>query len=94
MGEITTNIEKENQQMTQEKAKELMVIVDGFIKSIKEYDGHYNMKYDNQQACVMAGYRDSGFGILFSLFTLNQIPAGDFHRKLHELNSALYKKID
>lgn len=75
------------------KVNELMVIVDGFTRSIKEYDGHFNMKSDCEQGCVMAGYRDSGFGILFTLFTLDHIPAGDFHRKLHELNCALYKKI-
>lgn len=80
--------------MTKAKVNELMTIVDGFIRSIKEYDGHFYMKSSCEQDCVMAGYRDSGFGILFSLFTLDQIPAGDFHRKLHELNSALYKKID
>lgn len=68
--------------------------MDGFIQSIKEYDKQFNMKYDNQQACVMAGYRDSGFGILFSLFTQSLITSGEFHRKLHELNTELYKKID
>ncbi len=76
------------------KVDGLMAIVDGFIKSIKTYDERFNMKSDSGHACVMAGYRDSGFGILFSLFTQNLISSGDFHRKLHELNSALYKKID
>lgn len=92
MGEITTNIEKEDQQMT--KDKELMGIVGGFIKSIKEYDKHFNMKFDSEHACVLVGYRDSAFGILFSLFTLNHISSGDLHRKLNELNTAIYKKID
>lgn len=76
------------------KDKELMGIVDGFIKSIKEYDKHFNMKFDSEHACVLTGYCDSAFGILFSLFTLNHISSGDLHRKLHELNTAIYKKID
>lgn len=79
--------------MSNDKVNELMGVVDGFIQSIQKYDRHFNMKFDREHDCIMAGYRDSGFGILFSLFTLNQISSGEFHRKLHELNTALYKKI-
>lgn len=93
MGETTPGIEKENQKMSKDKADELMGIVDGFIQSIREYDGHFNMKCDRDHECVMASYRDSAFGILLSLFTLNLIPNGTFYRKLHQLNCALYKKI-
>lgn len=72
-----------------DKEKQLMALVDCFIDSIKKYDRRFNIKYKDEHVFVLAGYRDSGFGILFSLFAQNQIPSGEFHRKLHELNSAL-----
>jgi len=80
--------------MSNDKFNELMGIVDGFAKAIKSYDKHYDMKYEREHDCVMAAYRDSAFGILFSLFTQNRITSGEFHRKLHEINTALYNRID
>lgn len=80
--------------MEKDKLSELMGIVDGLARSIREYDSHFNMKCEKEHACVLAGFRDTAFGILFSLFVQNHIPSGEFHRKLHEINSSLYKKID
>lgn len=85
-------IDKEKQ-MNEDKAKDLLAIADGLIKSIKNYDKDFNLARDEYHNCVLTGYRDSAFGILFSLFTLNYIPSGEFHRKLHEMNKAIYKKI-
>ncbi len=76
------------------KANELMGIVDGFINSIQQYDGHFNMSSQTKENCVMSGYRDSAFGILLSLLTLDHITSGDFHRKLHKLNTEFYRKIN
>lgn len=80
--------------MSNDKLNELMGIVDGFAKAIKEYDRHFDMRHEREHDCVMAGYRDSAFGILFALFTQNLITSGDFHRKLQEINTALYNRID
>ena len=56
-------------------ANDLMGIVDGFIKSIQQYDGHFNMSSQTKEDCVLAGYRDSAFGILLTLFTLTGLPS-------------------
>lgn len=80
--------------MNEDKAKSLMVIADGLIQSIKSYDRDFNMAKEEYHTCVLTGYRDSAFGILFSLFMLNYIPSGEFHRKLYEMDKAIYKKID
>lgn len=80
--------------MKKNKLSELMGIVDGLAKLTREYDGHFNMECEKEHACILAGYRDSAFGILFSLLMQSLITTGEFHRKLHEINSSLYKKID
>ena len=62
--------------MNEDKAKSLMAIADGLIQSIKSYDRDFNMAKEEYHTCVLTGYRDSAFGILFSLFMLNYIPSG------------------
>ena len=71
-----------------------MGLVDGFINSIQTYDGHFNMSTQTKEDCMLAGYRDSAFGILLCLLRMEHISIGDFHRKLHKLNCELYRKID
>lgn len=79
--------------MNEDKAKDLLAIADGLIQSIKNYDRNFNLAREEYHGCVLTGYRDSAFGILLSLFVLNYIPSGEFHRKLFEMDKAIYKKI-
>ena len=79
--------------LNNEKADGLLVIADGLIQSIKEYDRDFKMDKEEHHDCVLTGYRDSAFGILFSLFIMGHIPSGTFHRKVHEMDKAIYKKI-
>lgn len=80
--------------MNEDKAKSLMAIVERLIQSIEDYDKHFNMEKEEYHTCVLTGYRDSAFGILLSLFLMDYIPSGEFHRKLYEMDRAIYKKID
>lgn len=79
--------------MNADKAKSLMATAEKLIQSIKDYDKHFNMEKEEYHTCVLTGYRDSAFGILLSLFLMDYIPSGEFHRKVHEMNKAIYKKI-
>ena len=78
--------------MSDDNVKHLLGTVDDLTESIRKYDGHFNVK-PGHETCVMSAWRDSAFGILLSLFTLNHITAGEFHRRLHEINSAFYEKV-
>jgi len=80
--------------MNEDKAKSLMAIAERLIQSIENYDNDFNMEKEEYHTCVLTGYRDSAFGILLSLFLMNYIPSGEFHRKLYEMDRAIYKKID
>lgn len=79
--------------MSEDKAKSLMKIVEGLIESIKDYDRDFDFAKEEYHDCVLTGYRDSAFGILFSLFILGHIPSGEFHRKVHAMDKEIYKKI-
>lgn len=78
--------------MSDDNAKHLLGTVDELTESIRKYDGHFNVE-SGHETCVISAWRDSAFGILLSLFTLNHITAGDFHRRLHALNSEFYKRV-
>ena len=77
-----------------ENAEGLLAIANSLIQSIKEYDRKFKFEKEEYHDCVLTGYRDSAFGILFSLFIMNHITSGDFHRKVFDMDKAIYKKID
>lgn len=79
--------------LSDEKAGSLMNTADGLIQSIKDYDRNFYFENEVHHDCVLTGYRDTAFGILFSLFMLNYITSGDFHRKIFDMDKAIYKKI-
>lgn len=79
--------------LSDEMAGSLMTTADGLIQSIKNYDRNFYFENEAHHDCVLTGYRDTAFGILFSLFMLNYITSGDFHRKICDMNTAIYKKI-
>ena len=77
-----------------ENAEGLLAIANSLIQSIKEYDRKFKFEKEEYHDCALTGYRDSAFGILFSLFIMNHITSGDFHRKVFDMDKAIYKKID
>lgn len=79
--------------MGEDKAKNLMAIVEGLIQSITDYDKNFDFAKDEHHDCALTGYRDTAFGMLFALFILGHIPSGEFHRKVHEMDKEVYKKI-
>lgn len=79
--------------MNEDKATNLLAIADSLIQSIKKYDNDFDVEKEEYHACVLTGYRDTAFGMLFSLFMLGHIPSGEFHRRIHEMDKAIYKKI-
>lgn len=79
--------------MCEGKAKNLMANVERLIESIKDYDRDFDFAKEMYHDCVLTGYRDTAFGILFALFMLSHITSGDFHRKVCEMDKEIYKKI-
>lgn len=74
-------------------AEAMMQVVKNLIQAITHYDKNFDFEKDEQHDCVLAGYRDTAFGILLTLFMMGKISSGDFHRAIFDMNKAIYKKI-
>ena len=61
--------------LNDKKAGSLLATADGLIQSIKDYDRNFYFENEAHHDCVLTGYRDTAFGILFSLFILNFVTA-------------------
>lgn len=70
----------------------LLGMFDDHVRSISDYDGRFDFDNKEQEISMLSGYRNSAFGILLSLFQLGHITTGDFHHRMHALNSVFYKK--
>lgn len=70
----------------------LLGMFDDHVRSIRDYDGRFDFDNKEHDKAMLAGYRNSAFGILLSLFHLGHITLGDFHDRMHALNSVFYKK--
>jgi len=70
----------------------LLGMFDDFVRFIKNYDDEFDLDDKEQEKTVLAGYRNSGFGILLSLLQLGHITTADFHHRLHVLNLVFFKK--
>lgn len=75
------------------RVSHLLGVFDDFVRSIRDYDGHFDFSSSDQEKCMLASYRDSAFGILFSLFQLGHITATDFHMRMRALHTVYFIRV-
>ncbi len=70
----------------------LLGMFDDYVRTISDYDRRFEFDNKEHNKTMLAGYRNSAFGILLSLLQLGHITTGDFHERMHALNSVFFKK--
>ncbi len=71
----------------------LLCMFDDNVRFIRDYDDQFDLGSTEHEKIMLAGYRNSAFGILLSLLQLGHITTADFHNRMHALNSVFYKKV-
>ena len=71
----------------------LLGMFDDFVRFIKDYDDQFDMGSKDSDAIMLAGYRNSAFGILLSLLQLGHITTADFHYRMHALNTTYFNRV-
>lgn len=71
----------------------LLDMFDDYVYFIRDYDDHFALDNAEHDKTVLAGYRNSAFGIILSLMQLGHITTMDFHMRLHALNSVFFRKV-
>lgn len=89
-----TKIELREFEFDDKRVSHLLGIFDDFVRSIKDYNGHFNFSTPDHEKAMLAGYRDTAFGILFSLFQLGHITTSDFHMRIQALHSVYFVRIN
>ena len=70
----------------------LLGMFDDFVRFIRDYDDQFDLDSKEHERLMLAGHRNSAFGILLSLLQLGHITTADFHHRMHALNSVFYKR--
>ncbi len=76
-----------------QRISHLLNIFDEYVYFIRNYDENFQLDEKKYEPNVLAGYRNSAYGILFALFQLGHLNTGDFHLRLHALNSVFFDKV-
>ncbi len=76
-----------------ERVTRLLNSFDDHVRFIRNYDENFQLDDATQEQVVLAGYRNTAFGILLSLFQLGHLTTMDFHMRMHALNSAFFAKV-
>ena len=76
-----------------QRISHLLKMFDDYVYSIRDYDENFQLEDQKYEQYVLAAYRNSAFGILFSLFQLGHLTQGDFHMRLHALNSVFFERV-
>ena len=74
------------------RIEHLLGFYDDFVRFIRDYDENFELDDKKHEPTVLAGYRNSAFGILFSLLQLGHITTQDFHMRLHALNTVFFRR--
>ena len=74
------------------RIEHLLGLYDDFVRFIRDYDENFELDDKKHESTVLAGYRNSAFGILFSLLQLGHITTQDFHMRLHALNTVFFRR--
>jgi hypothetical protein len=76
-----------------ERITHLLGNFDDYVHFIRDYDENFDLEDKKHEPTVLAGYRNSAFGILYSLFQLGFLSSQDFHMRMHALNTVFYEKV-
>lgn len=76
-----------------ERITHLLDTFDDYVYFIRDYDENFALDDKKHEPVVLAGYRNSAFGILFTLLQLGHITTMDFHMRMHALNSVFFRKV-
>lgn len=71
----------------------LLSTYDDFVIFIRDYNDEFDLDNKDDDLNMLGGYRNSAFGILLALFQLGHITTGDFHHRLHALNTVYYNRM-
>lgn len=74
-----------------ERISNLLAINDDYVRFVRDYAGQFDMD-DGEDAAMLSGYRNTSFGILFTLLHLGHITTADFHHRMHAMNLVYMKK--
>ncbi len=77
-----------------ERINHLLGNFDDYVRFIKDYDENFDLEDKIHEPTVLAGYRNSAFGILYSLFQMGYLTSQDFHMRMHALNTVFYEKVE
>lgn len=75
-----------------ERISNLLAIFDDHVRLILNYDDEFELDYKKQDVSMLAGFRNTAYGMLFALLQLGHITTADFHHRLHALNSTYFAK--
>lgn len=75
-----------------DRISSLLGIFDDYVKFVRDYDDEFGIDSKDEPA-MLAGYRNSAFGILFALLHLGHITTADFHHRLHAMNMVYFEKV-
>jgi len=75
-----------------ERISHLLAIFDDHVRLIRNYDDEFEMDSKRDDASMLAGFRNTGYGMLFALLQLGHITTADFHHRMHALNSTYFAK--
>lgn len=79
-------------QYDDKRISHLLGMFDDHVRFIMNYDDEFGLDDKQLETSMLAGYRNSAFGILLSLFQLGHITTADFHHRIHALNTAFFGK--
>lgn len=90
---MTVKVELREFKFEDRRVEHLLGVFDDFVRSIRDYNGHFNFESSEHEACMLSTYRDSAFGILFSLFQLGHITSSDFHMRMKSLYAVYFNRV-
>lgn len=71
----------------------LLCVFDDHVRFIMNYNNDFDFDNKEHESAMLAGYRNSAFGILLALLQLGHITTADFHQRMHALNSVFFKRV-
>lgn len=91
---MTIKIEKylRNFEYEDHRISSLLGIYDDYVRLVRDYADDFKME-SAEEPSMLAGYRNSAFGILFALLHLGHITTADFHHRMHAMNLAYFEKV-
>ena len=75
-----------------QRVEHLLGIFDDLVGNIKDYDDQFELDERKDEKVMLAGYQNTGFGILLSMYQLGYLTNADFHHRMHAIHLVYFKK--